>query len=120
MIPACLSSITIGIFTALASIGEVLGPVFIDYVPYLTHNQEQAFFALCLAAIMGICVCYYLPETLGQNLPETMDDVVYLRNQGRKNCCSFVQYEDMEEEESQQNENNFEMREMSRENGISR
>ena len=120
VIPACLSSITIGIFTALASIGEVLGPVFIDYVPYLTHNQEAAFFALCLAAIMGICVCYYLPETLGQHLPETMDDVVYLRHHGRKNCCSFVQYEDMEEEENQQYENNLEMREMSQEIGTSR
>lgn len=64
----------------------------IDYLPYVTNSQEGAFFAMGLAALIGCCLCYYLPETLGRPLPETMDDVLYLRARN-PSCCSRIKYE---------------------------
>ena len=51
--PTCLSSITIGMFTALACIGEVIAPLVIDYIPYLEGNQDVAFFAMGFVALIG-------------------------------------------------------------------
>ena len=90
--PTSLRSITFGFFTAWSSLGEIMAPIFIDYVPYRTNSQETAFFAMGLAALIGACLCYYLPETLGRPLPETMDDVLYLRARN-PSCCSRIKYE---------------------------
>ena len=51
--PTSLSSITIGMFTALACLGEVVAPVAIDYIPYLDGNQDTAFFAMGFVALIG-------------------------------------------------------------------
>ena len=51
--PTSLSSITIGIFTALTSIGEVVGPLVIDYAPFLNGSQDTAFFAMGFVALIG-------------------------------------------------------------------
>ena len=90
--PTALRSKTLGFFTALSSIDEVFAPILIDWVPFLTNSQEGAFFAMGLAALVGCCLCYYLPETLGRPLPETMDDVLYLRSRN-PSCCSRIKYE---------------------------
>ena len=83
---------TLGFFRAWSSIGEILAPIVIDYLPCITNSQEGAFFAMGLAALIGCCLCYYLPETLGRPLPETMDDVLYLRARN-PSCCSRIKYE---------------------------
>jgi OCT family organic cation transporter-like MFS transporter 4/5 len=90
--PTSLRSKTLGFFTAWSSIGEILAPIVIDYLPYVTNSKEGAFFAMGLAALIGCCLCYYLPETLGRPLPETMDDVLYLRARN-PSCCSRIKYE---------------------------
>ena len=51
--PTSLSSITIGLFTALACIGEVVAPLVIDYAPYIEGNQDSAFFAMGFVALIG-------------------------------------------------------------------
>ena len=51
--PTSLSSITIGLFTALSCIGEVVAPIAIDYVPYWYMKQDVAFFAMGLVALAG-------------------------------------------------------------------
>ena len=87
----------------------------IDYLPFVTGSQEGAFFILGLTAALGLspspppspfpplpgsCACYYLPECLGSPLPETMDDVLYLRE--RKPycgcCCAWTLYQEEEED----------------------
>ena len=89
--PTSLRSITIGLFTALSCIGEVVAPLVIDYVPFRYGNQDTAFFAMGFVALIGqwqihsqiafdqfltgACFCYYLPEVLGRHLPETMEDI---------------------------------------------
>ena len=62
--PTCLSSITIGMFTALACIGEVVAPVVIDYVPFDTGNQDIAFFAMGFVALMGGYQISFAPHTI--------------------------------------------------------
>ena len=46
-------SITIGLFTALSCIGEVVAPLAIDYAPYKLRNQDTAFFAMGFVALVG-------------------------------------------------------------------
>jgi len=90
--PSSLRSKTFGLFTAWSSLGEILAPLLIEYVPHITKKQEGSFFAMGLAALIGGCLCYYLPETLGRPLPETMEDVLYLRARN-PSCCSRIKYE---------------------------
>ena len=51
--PTSLRSITIGLFTALSCIGEVVAPLAIDYAPYKLRNQDTAFFAMGFVALVG-------------------------------------------------------------------
>ena len=51
--PTCLSSKTIGMFTALACVGEVVAPLVIDYAPYVLGSQDTAFFAMGFVALIG-------------------------------------------------------------------
>ena len=51
--PTSLSSVTIGMFTALACIGEVVAPLVIDYAPFLIGNQDTVFFAMGFVALIG-------------------------------------------------------------------
>ena len=69
-----------------------MAPILIDFLPYSVNNQEVAFFAMVISALIGACFCYYLPETVGRPLPETMDDVLYLRARN-PSCCSRIKYE---------------------------
>ena len=39
----------------------------------------------------GSCACYYLPECLGSPLPETMDDVLYLRERSTVTHTSLLE-----------------------------
>ena len=55
--PTSLSSITIGLFTALSCIGEVVAPIAIDYVPFWYMKQDVAFFAMGLVALAGEKKC---------------------------------------------------------------
>ena len=52
--PTCLSSVTIGLFTSLSCLGEVVSPLMIDYLPFVTGSQEGAFFILGLTAALGL------------------------------------------------------------------
>ena len=90
--PTSLRSKSLGIFTAWSSLGEILAPLLIEYVPHVTKVHEGVSFAMGLAALFGCCFCYYLPETLGRPSPETMDDVLYLRARN-PSCCSRIKYE---------------------------
>ena len=47
-------------------------------------------------ALIGACLCYYLPETIGHPLPETMDEVLFLRNRN-PSCCSCIKYKRKED-----------------------
>ena len=87
-----LRSKTLGFVTAWSSIGEILAPIVIDYLTYVTNSQERAFFAMGLAALIGCCLCHYLPETLGRPLSETMDYGLYLRARN-PSCCSRIKYD---------------------------
>ena len=62
--PTSLSSITIGLFTALACIGEVVAPLVIDYAPYIEGNQDSAFFAMGFVALIGE---WQMSHNTGQN-----------------------------------------------------
>ena len=91
--PSSLRSKSLGMFTAWSSLGELLAPIVLAYVPHVVISvHEGSFFAMGLAALTGCCFCYYLPETLGRPLPETMDDVLFLRTRN-PSCCSRIKYE---------------------------
>ena len=51
--PTSLRSITIGLFTALSYIGEVVAPLDIDYALYKLSNQDTAFFAMGFVTLDG-------------------------------------------------------------------
>ena len=51
--PTSLRSITIGLFTALSCIGEVVAPLAIDYALYKLSNQDTAFFAMGFVTLDG-------------------------------------------------------------------
>ena len=109
-ISSCTQPFFAGVFSALAGLGEILEPVLIDWLPYVTKAQDAVFFILGLTSLIGrsrfppgpllaagACTCYYLPEILGRPLPETMYDVLYLRG-GDLPCCSWRRCREGEED----------------------
>ena len=89
--PSSLRARTLGIFTAWASVGEILAPIIINYIPYI-GSQDISFFIMGITSLIGTILCYYLPETLGRPLPETMDDVLFLRRRNPA-FCTRIKYE---------------------------
>ena len=58
--PTSLRSITIGLFTALSYIGEVVAPLDIDYALYKLSNQDTAFFAMGFVTLDGEKQIHYI------------------------------------------------------------
>ena len=91
--PASLRSRAVGFLTGWSCMAEVLAPIFIDYVPYLNQDQVESFYLMGFAALIAASLCYYFPETIGHPLPESLNDVLYLRSR-TLTCCPRIKYED--------------------------
>uniref|UniRef100_A0A336MX72 CSON006225 protein n=1 Tax=Culicoides sonorensis TaxID=179676 RepID=A0A336MX72_CULSO len=68
--PTCLRQTGFSIMTVVANTMGLLGP----YIVYLGTNYDvrYPYFIMGLMCLIGACSAMFLPETLGQRLPETM------------------------------------------------